>query len=138
MPISLRKLPDGPFARRCDGSLNLNGYFVGIVVNGDGVWPVRSMPEAPSPRPHEIYWSFNRSERRNRYNLHTTRHTLNSFNKPWPNLDGKSVLITGGTGSFGRAFSRVVLDHFKPARLIVFSRDEMKQYEMAQELDDVR
>ena len=60
------------------------------------------------------------------------------FEKPWPELDGRSILITGGTGSFGRAFVRTALDHFKPAKLIVFSRDEMKQYEMAQVLDDVR
>ncbi len=46
-------------------------------------------------------------------------------------LNGKSVLITGGTGSFGRAFVRHVLDTYKPERLIVFSRDEDKQYLMA-------
>ena len=48
-------------------------------------------------------------------------------------LDGKSIFITGGTGSFGRAFVRYVLKHFKPRRLIVFSRDEQKQYDMAHE-----
>jgi len=46
-------------------------------------------------------------------------------------LDGKSILVTGGTGSFGRAFIDAVLARFKPKRLIVFSRDETKQYEMA-------
>lgn len=40
--------------------------------------------------------------------------------------------MTGGTGSFGRAFVGIVLERFKPRRLIVFSRDEQKQYEMAQ------
>ncbi len=45
-----------------------------------------------------------------------------------------SVLITGGTGSFGRAFVRTVLDRYPSIRrLVVFSRDELKQYEMSQE-----
>ncbi|WP_439634864.1 UDP-N-acetylglucosamine 4,6-dehydratase (inverting) [Glycocaulis sp.] len=48
------------------------------------------------------------------------------------NLDGKIVLITGGTGSFGHHFVRTVIDEFKPKKLIIFSRDELKQYEMAQ------
>ncbi len=47
-------------------------------------------------------------------------------------LNGKSVLVTGATGSFGKAFLKRVLDEFKPARLIIFSRDELKQYEMQQ------
>lgn len=47
------------------------------------------------------------------------------------NLDGKSVLVTGGTGSFGKRFVRTVLQRYKPRRVIVFSRDELKQYEMA-------
>jgi UDP-N-acetylglucosamine 4,6-dehydratase len=50
-------------------------------------------------------------------------------------LNGKSILITGGTGSFGRAFIRTVLDRYDPKRLIVFSRDELKQYEMQQDPD---
>lgn len=50
------------------------------------------------------------------------------------NLDGKAVLITGGTGSFGKAFVRRVLDeHPGIARLVIFSRDELKQFEMQQE-----
>jgi UDP-N-acetylglucosamine 4,6-dehydratase/5-epimerase len=49
-------------------------------------------------------------------------------------LTGRSVLVTGGTGSFGRAFVRRVLDAYNPARVVVFSRDELKQYEMEQEL----
>ena len=48
-------------------------------------------------------------------------------------LDGKSVLITGGTGSFGRAFVRAALGRYKPRRVAVFSRDELKQFEMQQE-----
>jgi UDP-N-acetylglucosamine 4,6-dehydratase len=49
-------------------------------------------------------------------------------------LTDKSILITGGTGSFGREFVRHVLQHFRPRRLVVYSRDELKQYEMHQEL----
>ena len=49
-------------------------------------------------------------------------------------LNGAAVLVTGGTGSFGRRFIKTVLARSKPRRLIVFSRDEMKQYEMAQEI----
>lgn len=48
-------------------------------------------------------------------------------------LDDKTILITGGTGSFGRAFVRAALRDYTPARLIVFSRDELKQSEMARE-----
>ena len=48
-------------------------------------------------------------------------------------LDGKDLLITGGTGSFGRRFVATVLQRYTPNRVIVFSRDELKQYEMAQQ-----
>jgi len=47
-------------------------------------------------------------------------------------FDGKSILITGGTGSFGRKYVATLLSRYKPARIVVFSRDELKQYEMAQ------
>ncbi len=46
-------------------------------------------------------------------------------------LTGKSILITGGTGSFGHTFVPMTLARFNPSRLVVFSRDEMKQWEMA-------
>ncbi|HEY0129981.1 MAG TPA: UDP-N-acetylglucosamine 4,6-dehydratase (inverting) [Allosphingosinicella sp.] len=49
-------------------------------------------------------------------------------------LDGKVVLITGGTGSFGRRFVREILATQTPRKLIVLSRDELKQYEMKEEL----
>jgi UDP-N-acetylglucosamine 4,6-dehydratase len=49
-------------------------------------------------------------------------------------LHDRAILITGGTGSFGRAFVRTALERHRPRRLVVFSRDEQKQYEMAQEL----
>ena len=48
-------------------------------------------------------------------------------------INDKNILITGGTGSFGHAFVRTCLERFKPRKLIIFSRDELKQYEMAQE-----
>ena len=49
-------------------------------------------------------------------------------------LDNKSILITGGTGSFGRAFVRTVLAKYPNVRrLVIYSRDELKQYEMSQE-----
>jgi UDP-N-acetylglucosamine 4,6-dehydratase (inverting) len=49
-------------------------------------------------------------------------------------LNDKSILITGGTGSFGRKFVEVVLEKYpKVKRLVIYSRDELKQYEMAQE-----
>ncbi len=45
-------------------------------------------------------------------------------------INGKSILVTGGTGSFGTKFCETVLKNYNPARLIIFSRDEMKQWEM--------
>jgi len=49
------------------------------------------------------------------------------------NWSEKVVLITGGTGSFGREFVRIVLHELQPAKLIVFSRDELKQHEMREQ-----
>ena len=48
-------------------------------------------------------------------------------------LNNKVVLVTGGTGSFGKKFTEIVLRKYKPKKLIIFSRDEMKQYEMAKQ-----
>jgi len=53
-------------------------------------------------------------------------------------LKAKTVLITGGTGSFGQAFVRRVLECHDPKKVIVFSRDELKQYEMQQVIPDDR
>jgi UDP-N-acetylglucosamine 4,6-dehydratase len=52
-------------------------------------------------------------------------------------FDNASVLITGGTGSFGRRFVETLLRHGKARRVIVFSRDEFKQYEMQQQLSNL-
>ena len=49
-------------------------------------------------------------------------------------LDGKTVLVTGGTGSFGTAFVNRVVSKFNVKKLIIFSRDEDKQYHMANNL----
>ena len=51
-------------------------------------------------------------------------------------LTNKSVLITGGTGSFGQKFVTMTLEKFGPKRLVVYSRDEMKQWEMAHKFGD--
>jgi UDP-N-acetylglucosamine 4,6-dehydratase/5-epimerase len=51
-------------------------------------------------------------------------------------VDGKAILITGGTGSFGRQYVRTLLRNHRPRRLVVYSRDELKQYEMAREFND--
>jgi UDP-N-acetylglucosamine 4,6-dehydratase len=51
-------------------------------------------------------------------------------------FDKKNILITGGTGSFGRKFTQLLLQKYKPNKIIIFSRDELKQYEMAQEFSD--
>jgi UDP-N-acetylglucosamine 4,6-dehydratase len=53
-------------------------------------------------------------------------------------LRGRSILVTGGTGSFGKQFVKTVLERFEPKRLIVFSRDELKQSEMAESLSKAR
>ncbi|MHC0061529.1 UDP-N-acetylglucosamine 4,6-dehydratase (inverting) [Nostoc sp. UIC 10890] len=50
-------------------------------------------------------------------------------------FNGKSILITGGTGSFGKQFVKTILSRYQPQKVIVYSRDELKQYEMAQEFN---
>lgn len=45
-------------------------------------------------------------------------------------FNGKTILITGGTGSFGKKFTEVVLKEYNPKKLIIYSRDEMKQFEL--------
>jgi UDP-N-acetylglucosamine 4,6-dehydratase len=51
-------------------------------------------------------------------------------------LNGKTILVTGGTGSFGKKFVDIVLKKYTPRKLIVFSRDELKQHEMRQRYPD--
>lgn len=58
---------------------------------------------------------------------------LRDFTQPWLDLNDKTVLVTGGTGSFGKHFIKTVMANYKPRRLIVFSRDELKQFEMQQQ-----
>lgn len=57
---------------------------------------------------------------------------MNLFNESEKNMDwsNKVVLVTGGTGSFGKKMVRILLDEYKPAKVIVYSRDELKQHEM--------
>ena len=51
-------------------------------------------------------------------------------------LNGKNILITGGTGSFGKQFVHTILKNYKPNKIIIYSRDELKQFEMAQKFTD--
>ncbi|MQA02888.1 MAG: UDP-N-acetylglucosamine 4,6-dehydratase (inverting) [Streptosporangiales bacterium] len=51
-------------------------------------------------------------------------------------LNGSDILVTGGTGSFGKTFIRHVLDNYEPRRIVVISRDELKQYEARQLFED--
>ena len=53
-------------------------------------------------------------------------------------INHKKVLITGGTGSFGQKFVEIALQRYQPKKLIIFSRDELKQYEMRQKFNDDR
>ncbi|WP_415902753.1 UDP-N-acetylglucosamine 4,6-dehydratase (inverting) [Neptuniibacter sp. QD29_5] len=50
-------------------------------------------------------------------------------------FDDQSILITGGTGSFGRKYTETLLSRFKPKKIIIYSRDELKQFEMQQEFN---
>ncbi|MDY0264026.1 MAG: UDP-N-acetylglucosamine 4,6-dehydratase (inverting) [Sulfurospirillum cavolei] len=51
-------------------------------------------------------------------------------------FNGKNILITGGTGSFGKKYTEILLKKYKPNKIIIYSRDELKQYEMAQQFTD--
>ena len=51
-------------------------------------------------------------------------------------FDKKNILITGGTGSFGKKYTEIILSKYKPNKIIIYSRDELKQYEMAQSFND--
>ena len=58
--------------------------------------------------------------------------SMRDFRTPSIDLNDKAILLTGGTGSFGRQFTKIVLRDHAPRKLIIFSRDELKQYEMSQ------
>ncbi len=51
-------------------------------------------------------------------------------------FNGKNILITGGTGSFGKKYTKILLEKYQPNKIIIFSRDELKQYEMSQDYND--
>lgn len=58
------------------------------------------------------------------------RSAMQTFDSPVPDLNGKRIMVTGGTGSFGKAFIRTLLNRFEHlARIVVYSRDELKQFE---------
>ena len=63
---------------------------------------------------------------------------VNSADSTWRNemFNNKNILITGGTGSFGKKYIEIILSKYKPNKIIIFSRDELKQYEMAQFFND--
>ncbi|WP_038465778.1 UDP-N-acetylglucosamine 4,6-dehydratase (inverting) [Candidatus Odyssella acanthamoebae] len=61
---------------------------------------------------------------------------LKNFLIKKPDLDNKTILVTGGTGSFGHQFVQTIIDRYHPKKLIIFSRDELKQYEMAQKFPE--
>ena len=51
-------------------------------------------------------------------------------------FNNKSILISGGTGSFGSSMIKFICKNFKPKKLICYSRDELKQYNLSNELDE--
>ncbi|MCW5675918.1 MAG: UDP-N-acetylglucosamine 4,6-dehydratase (inverting) [Xanthobacteraceae bacterium] len=80
-----------------------------------------------APRPRRAAEVFENSRR-----IVTAIHR--NFDRPAIDLSGKSVLVTGGTGSFARAFVETLLTKSAPRKLIIFSRDEQKQDAMAREI----
>ena len=53
-------------------------------------------------------------------------------------LNDKTILVTGGTGSFGKAFTKYVLTHYNPKKIIIYSRDEFKQFNMANDFKEYK
>ena len=51
-------------------------------------------------------------------------------------FNNQTILITGGTGSFGKKYTQIILEKYKPKKIIIFSRDELKQFEMQQTYND--
>jgi UDP-N-acetylglucosamine 4,6-dehydratase len=60
---------------------------------------------------------------------------MTNFKDTEPMFNNKSILITGGTGSFGKQCIKTMLQRYQPRRIVVYSRDELKQFEMAQEFN---
>jgi UDP-N-acetylglucosamine 4,6-dehydratase len=52
-------------------------------------------------------------------------------------INNKTILITGGTGSFGKAFTHFILSKYNPKKVIIFSRDEFKQWQMKMNLNSI-
>lgn len=55
--------------------------------------------------------------------------------EPYSMLNNKSILITGGTGSFGKKYTETLVNNYKPKRVVIYSRDELKQFEMQQKFN---
>ena len=83
-----------------------------------------------SPRAKKIYLAVSDGE--DDITAPPSAPRTRDFTQPWLDLNDKSVLVTGGTGSFGRHFVQSVIANYKPRRLVIYSRDELKQYEMQQ------
>lgn len=85
---------------------------------------------------HKIFLTFKR-EKYHEIGYGTSESNtrmLKKFLISEPDLNQKTILITGGTGSFGQAFVETIARDYHPKKIIIFSRDEMKQYEMSQRL----
>lgn len=67
-----------------------------------------------------------------------TSVNLRTFDEDSIDLTGQSILITGGTGSFGKQFVKTILERYQPKRVVIYSRDELKQFEMAQEISETK
>ena len=50
-------------------------------------------------------------------------------------FNGKNILITGGTGSFGKKYTKTLIERYQPNKIIIYSRDELKQFEMKNQYD---
>jgi UDP-N-acetylglucosamine 4,6-dehydratase len=70
---------------------------------------------------------------------HYFKHQSKALNMSIDTLNGKSVLITGGTGSLGKALTKIIFERWPQVkRLVIYSRDEQKQFQMAQEYPDTK
>ena len=74
--------------------------------------------------------------RTNRATIHEKENIVHKGDKKM--LNGKTILVTGGTGSFGHHFVDYVLAHYEPKKIIIYSRDEFKQFIMDNNYKDYR